>query len=57
MSWRWSFLHTYVKYLVLLARFIVILLAYMCSLATTIPKYISPSHLDRESPNTSAWNI
>lgn len=29
MSWRWSFLHTYVKYLVLLAHFLVILLAYM----------------------------
>lgn len=44
MSWRWSFLHNYVKYLVLLARFLVILLAYMCFLATAIPKYISPGH-------------
>jgi hypothetical protein len=34
MSRRWSFLHTYVEYLVLLARFLVILLAYTCFLTT-----------------------
>lgn len=29
MSWRWSFLHNYVKYLVLLARFLVIIDLYV----------------------------